>query len=153
MKTSSEYRKLASKLEDKARESFDRCDTDGFLSQWASGLYARLNRSKADLVDAGNVFTFTGLYEGDRRVKAKEIKTYFQFSESYQWVLHEDEVDLIAKRGKCYLPTGSNSRVHKQLGLSERKESSPAYVAISGNSICTFRSGDKWGSNSNLVVA
>ena len=153
MKSSSEYRKLASKSEDKARESFNRCDTDGFLSQWASGLNARLNRSKADLVDAGNTFTFTGLYEGDRRVKAKEIKTYFQFSESYQWVLHEDEVDLIAKRGKCYLPTGSNSRVHKQLGLSERKESSPAYVAISGNNICTFRSGDKWGSNSNLVVA
>lgn len=36
-----------------AAESFDRCDTDGFLSQWAHGLDAQRKRAEAELLENG----------------------------------------------------------------------------------------------------
>jgi hypothetical protein len=41
-----------------AAESFDRCDTDGFLSQWASGMNADLADRNADIAEHGGVWTF-----------------------------------------------------------------------------------------------
>lgn len=38
--------------------SRERSDTDGFVSQWASGMNAQLKRRQADLVEAGGVATF-----------------------------------------------------------------------------------------------
>ena len=105
--------------------SFDRCEsesTDGFcqcrdISQFCSGLNGRLERvplrRRWDIQDAGGKSEFWGLYEGDRRVKAKQGRGQFRS----HWLLHEDETALIAARGKVFLPTGSRSRVLKQLGL------------------------------------
>lgn len=41
-----------------AAESFDRCDTDGFVSQWASGVNAAKADMNARIADAGGVWTF-----------------------------------------------------------------------------------------------
>jgi len=41
-----------------AADSFARCDTDGFLSQWASGLNAQLKRKEAEIAEAGGLWTF-----------------------------------------------------------------------------------------------
>ena len=38
-----------------ANDSFDRCDTDGFVSQWCSGISSRLDDLKADLADQGGM--------------------------------------------------------------------------------------------------
>lgn len=50
-------------------DSFDRCDTDGFLSQWASGLNAQEESQKAEIAKQGGYDLFPGLYNrqtGDR---------------------------------------------------------------------------------------
>lgn len=53
-----ELRAEAAQHEQDAADSFERCDTDGFLSQWASGINARLDRLRADVVEAGGIGTF-----------------------------------------------------------------------------------------------
>ena len=47
-------------------------DTDGFLSQWASGLSAQLKEHQADILDNGGVWEFPALFDLDgNRVRAK----------------------------------------------------------------------------------
>lgn len=126
--TAAEYRQMAQERRERSAESFERCDTDGFLSQWASDLTAQQYDLQADILDNGGRSTFIGLYEGERRVKARFITTQYGTS----WLLHEDETDLIQRRGKKFLPTGDNSRVHKKLGLSEEWELDFAKADIVG---------------------
>ena len=52
--TPAEWEEMAQQFEaesrasaERSRESFERCDTDGFLSQWASDVTAQLNRQRA----------------------------------------------------------------------------------------------------------
>jgi len=155
--TSAELRESAAVREQRAADSFKRCDTDGFVSQWASGITASLDRTKADLIDNDKLGEFNGLYDGDRRVKAKQIETKFGFA----WLLHDDETDLIARRGKKFLPTGKRSRILKELGLVERTELAPAWACLSGPGtglagatsvyVATFRTGCKWGSDAKII--
>lgn len=155
MKTAQEHRAKAAQHETDRAESWERSDTDGFLSQWASGLNAQLERRKADLVDAGKMAVFTGLFEGDRRVKARMITTKYGVA----WLLHEDEAELIERRGKKFLPTGKKSRVLRNLGLAERAELAPAWAKMDGRGyglsgtawVATFRTGDKWGQDATEV--
>ena len=148
MTTAQQYRDSASKHIDASYESFERCDTDGFMSQWAHDIMAQVNRKKAEIVENGNMAVFGGLYDGDRRVMAKVIDTKFGAS----WLLSDDEA---AKYGRKFVPIGINSRVQKQLGLSECNEMAPAWVTTGGASITSvravvFRTGDKWGSDAVL---
>ena len=50
-KTSESLRADANRLDREAVESFERCDTDGFLSQWAKGITAEKKRMEADLLE------------------------------------------------------------------------------------------------------
>ena len=138
------HRRNADNADKRRSESIERSDTDGFLSQWASGLTAQLERRKAELAEAGDVTEFTGLYEGDRRVKAKIIhyRCRYSHSDASSWLLHEDEAELIERRGKEFIPDGKRSRVQKQLGLTERRETAPAYAFMNGNG--TGLSGNVW---------
>ena len=49
--------------EKEAFDSFERCDTDGFMSQWASGLSAQHDRLEAQLVLNGGVAKFPALFD------------------------------------------------------------------------------------------
>ena len=61
-----------------AADSFDRCDTDGFLSQWASGLTAQQKRAEANLVENGGMSTFPALFTLDGTpVPAKLVTTRY----------------------------------------------------------------------------
>lgn len=55
---SAELRAQAAECDAEARASFERCDTDGFLSQWASGINGQLLRQQAELADAGGMAWF-----------------------------------------------------------------------------------------------
>lgn len=59
--TAEQLRAEAAQHERNAAESFDRCDTDGFVSQWASGLNADLARTKAQIAENGGRCTFARL--------------------------------------------------------------------------------------------
>lgn len=62
----------AAECEDEKEASFERCDTDGFLSQWASGLSAELYRKQAEIKHNGGWYEFPALFDlNGNRVRAK----------------------------------------------------------------------------------
>jgi hypothetical protein len=71
-------RESAAENRRKAEESFDRCDTDGFLSQWAHGITAQQKDKQAEIEDKGGVWEFLCLIDEDGElVPAREIKTRY----------------------------------------------------------------------------
>lgn len=158
-KTAEELKAMAGAERQEAEDSFQRCDTDGFLSQWANGLTAELYSRQAEIVKNNGKADFIGLYEGERRVKAREISVKNKFAPwttDYVWLV--DDSDPVATKRK-FIPTGEKSRVQKSLGLSERKESDTAKAEITGRGtglsgsawVITVRTGDKWGGTAELV--
>lgn len=153
-----QFRAKAAAAAAERNASFERCDTDGFLSQWASGLTDELHSQQANILENGGKSYFSGLYEGSRRIKAKLIEGKFGQS----WLLHESETDLIARRGKRFLPRASpsgKSRILSGLGLSERIEKDWAWAKLEGrgkglSGTCwaqSFRAGDEWGGTATLT--
>lgn len=76
--TAAEYRKLASDAHQRKIESFERCDTDGYLSQWALDVTSSIYREAAELAerdwkDSWNTLADT---EGNL-VPCREIETKF----------------------------------------------------------------------------
>ena len=76
--TPEEWRKMASECYRKEQESFDRSDTDGFLSQWALTMTGRLYDLLAEVSERGGTWEFTeladaegNLIEGARKVRTK----------------------------------------------------------------------------------
>lgn len=144
-KTAEVYRQMAADCRSRRAESFERCDTDGFLSQWASDYNARKFDLCADLVENDYLTEFSGLYFGEERIPAKVIDGKFGQS----WLLREDAAERF---GRKYIPCGTG-RIAKNLGLSERKELAPAWVANGKNQPYIFRNGCEWGTDSTLVTA
>jgi len=127
-------REAAAAHEDKAAESFQRCDTDGFVSQWADGISAQLKRAQADLAEAGNVSEFPCLIDAEtgETVDAAEVTVYCKFSYSHkgQWVLSDAAA---RKYGRKWFPTGARSRAQRKHGLKEGTETAPAKAIIAGS--------------------
>jgi hypothetical protein len=61
--TADEHRAEARENYERREESSERCDTDGFLSQWASGINGQLHQAKADIAEAGGRWSFRVLAE------------------------------------------------------------------------------------------
>jgi hypothetical protein len=81
-------RRQAAEADARAFESFERCDTDGYLSQWASQVTARELRAKADLAEAGGRWEFPALFNLDgEQVPAKLVQTRYGLS----WMLLDAE--------------------------------------------------------------
>lgn len=64
-KTAAEWREMATASRKRSTDSFDRCDTDGYLSQWAHDTQARLYARCARVAEAGGVATFRMLADLD----------------------------------------------------------------------------------------
>jgi hypothetical protein len=76
--TAAQLRAKAIDADRAAADSFERSDTDGFLSQWASGITARLCRAKADLADADGRAEFPALFDtAGNLVAAKLVETRY----------------------------------------------------------------------------
>jgi hypothetical protein len=77
-KTPAEWREMARGGRKLAVDSFDRCDTDGFASQAANGLMARLYELCAEIAENGGHDTFTGVTDLDGNLlDAKEVEGRF----------------------------------------------------------------------------
>jgi hypothetical protein len=139
-RTAEEWRAESARHSDQARESFDRCDTDGFLSQWASSITARLCEVKAEVAERGGVWSFVALMEGDRIVSERTVRSKFGTS----WLLSHEEAE---KFGRTFIPTGPTSRVQSRLGLHEGKVERRAFVTIKGSG-----TGLSGAANSRVVV-
>lgn len=116
-------------------ESWERSDTDGFLSQWASGLTADLERKKAELLETGGYSKFAVLCDSEGIVIANKI---YRFNNTYNYFWKIDE----PKYGRRWIPIGEKSRVQKKLGLHEEMRWYPAYACIDGSG--TGLSGRAW---------
>lgn len=58
-----EERRLAAEAESARQESYERSDTDGFVSQWASGLTAQKHRLQAELAESGGKTEASALFD------------------------------------------------------------------------------------------
>lgn len=89
--TSQQHAEAAREAEQSASDSFDRCDTDGFLSQWASGITAQLHRAQADIAANGGKAEFPALYDlSGNLVAAKLVQTRYGVA----WgILPDDDPD------------------------------------------------------------
>lgn len=69
-----ELRELGRQREQESRDSFDRCDTDGFLSQWANGITAEKYRLQADIAENGGMWHFLALFDlTGKLIPAREV--------------------------------------------------------------------------------
>lgn len=87
MATAQEWRDKASQAEDEKAASFERCDTDGFVSQWASGVNASKYSLQAEIEEKGGwelqaVFDLAG-----NLIAAKEIETIH----GWTWAILESD--------------------------------------------------------------
>ena len=76
-----------------AYESFERCDTDGFMSQWASGLTASKKRLEANLIENGGVTDLVGPVTVDGEpVRFRTVDTRY----GRKWLVLDDNDDAVA---------------------------------------------------------
>lgn len=119
-------------------DSFARCDTDGFLSQWASGLCGSLERERARLARAGGQDTFLGLFkrEGGARVAAKLIDGKW----GKCWAFC-DEAGKFTGKFLSHSKGTPRSKMFRE-GYETRKELASAVAEITGQG--TGLSGTAW---------
>ena len=119
----------AKRLFEKEEESFWRCDTDGFLSQWALNIRAQKYQKKAALLRDGGMARFPVLVDKSTgKVVATKIhafKNKYGHGDVYKW-----KVEGYDRR---WIPTGKNSRIQKQMGLEESVRWFEAEVKICGS--------------------
>lgn len=141
----------------KREESHDRCDTDGFLSQWAHGLTAQENATKADVLEHGGCALFVGLYRTatGERVAAKLISGNW----GARWMVCDattgratGEFYALGETDENLEPVNSKRTKLVKAGYEERREWAPAIVkccssgrGLSGTAwIATLRSDGGW---------
>lgn len=83
--TAAEWTAMAQDSRRRSAESFDRCDTDGFLSQWAQDSMARMYDSLAKLAEDGGTAEFVVLAdaEGNEIDGARQVESKFG---GWSWV-------------------------------------------------------------------
>lgn len=133
--TAEQYRNMARGEVSKREESFDRCDNDGFLTQWAHSLHSTLYQTLAELAENNWMAEFPALFYKDtnQRVPARIIQVRDKFSYNGGtkplWAIVDPET---GKFTGTFLPTGKNSRKQKAAGVWEGTEMAPAYAKIDG---------------------
>jgi hypothetical protein len=134
--TAQQLREQAAQHERDAQESWERSDTDGFLSQWASGINAQLKRRQAEIVEADGIQTFPGLYDRatGQRVRAKivYVAAYGAYNgEKVPKWLVLDSADNAVHWLPAYKGDSKRTKLYK-LGFEERDEEAPAVAFIDG---------------------
>jgi len=119
-------REQAAQYEQDAKNSFDRCDTDGFVSQWASGVMAQERRMKADLEDNGGMAEFDVLFdlEGNKQ-NAKIINGKF----GPCWAFMDNDGKFTGQ----FVSATITAKTLAKKGYVEGVEMAPAKVALTGS--------------------
>lgn len=120
----------------KAREeSFVRCDTDGFVSQFGYQLDNEKIAVENEILENGGCAEFPVLvYDG--KVVATKIYEFKNENSPYanainrMWRLPDELAEVM---GRKWVPVGKKSRIQKKLGLTEETRWFPAEAYIAGN--------------------
>lgn len=123
-----QWRQDSAKQATASYESFERCDTDGFLSQWAHNLNSSLDSRKVDLARRNGKSVFAVVCDKT----TGEVVAHKVISGTYgdSYVVRDEHQ---ARLGRKFLPVGANSRVHKQWGLEERMAWADAFAYMGGS--------------------
>lgn len=118
-------------------ESFQRSDTDGFLSQWADGMTADKNQKTIQILKNGGCARFPVLCDADGNVVASKVYRFPDRNRPDQWnnpMVSRWRLpdELAAKVGRKWIPTCyiNESRVQKKLGFHEEDRWFPAVAKI-----------------------
>jgi chromosome segregation ATPase len=137
-----ELRAAAAKAEQQRQESYDRSDTDGFMSQWASGLAAQESLMKAELEENAGKAEFVALFDKDgNMVPAKLISTKF----GPAWAVYSDPNDSSSKFTGEFINESKSDNPKTQAAALARKGytlgrvKAPAHVAMSGSNTASVR--------------
>ena len=124
--TAKEYKDLAIKASRRSHDSFDRCDTDGFVSQFCDTHQSRLYGMLAKLAESGWKYEFPALFDLDgNRVNAKLIDGKF----GKCWALTDDNGRF---NGKFITAFPARKSTMAKKGYVEGKELAPAYAVTYG---------------------
>src|SRR5207244_11723938 len=74
-KTAEEWRAEAAQCRKSSADSWERSDTDGFLSQWAADTMARRFDACAEIADNGGRAEQVTLYLTDGRIASTDLRT------------------------------------------------------------------------------
>jgi hypothetical protein len=125
-RTADEYRAMAAAARKRAADSFERCDTDGCVSQWANDTSALLYDRLAALAEAGWVAHFKHLYTLDgERVNAKAIRTRYGLA----WAVMDDAGQFTGE----FLDYHLKPKTLAKKGYEIREELAPAYAELRGS--------------------
>lgn len=138
--TAEQWRERASGREQAKAESWERSDTDGFMSQWASGLMAQEYKLCADLAEAGGLTTTTALFDAE----TGELASTHLFHGDYgpSWVLNDAAA---AKAGKRFISTSKAATPEKchaamvKKGFTTGVVRVKGYVAMKGANVTSVR--------------
>jgi len=130
-KTAAQWREEAQACTRRSGESFDRCDTDGFLSQWADDTTARRYEMYARLAEKDGIWEFPALFNlvGGLVPDAVWIKTKLN-----KWVWRIGSGEAVAWFDPSRARSGARRRANDaakgyQVGTIRAR----AYVASSGS--------------------
>ena len=128
-KTAAEWRKEVNAQQAEREASFQRCDTDGFVSQWAHGICASRDDRKAECAKTNGQELFTVLVDAKtgERVDAKLVDGQWGTS----WMLAPEAKACYG--GKTWVTCGKGSRIQRELGLKEVAEWADAYITLGGS--------------------
>lgn len=124
--TPATLREKAARHEQEAYDSFERSDTDGFLSQWASGLSAQKARLEADLLEAGGLMETTALFNLDGTV-ASTHQGYGQWG--VYWVLNDEAA---ARFGKRFFSPSKAKKAQRRYDTDRDKGFTEGRIRVAG---------------------
>jgi len=121
----------AQRSREAAEESFQRCDTDGFLSQWALGLSAQRDEREIEILKNGGYVRVRVLVNAQGEIVATHTREFPAVNAPWRTNRVWDLGVAAKERGeRRWIPVGDRSRVQKQLGLHEEFRWVPGYAKI-----------------------
>ncbi len=127
-KTVSEWKAEAAASRKRSADSFERCDTDGFLSQWASDTMARRYDECADIAENDGRITVSAIFDLEGNFLSCDYR-----EGNYGWYYL---VKAEGWTGKAFVTTSSANKAttraknNAKKGITEGTVSVPAYLHL-----------------------
>jgi hypothetical protein len=128
--TPDELRQQAAQADQRAAESWERSDTDGFVSQWAHGMTADRDRLQARIIEEGDgTWTFPALFTTDGRFVPARVLEPRQYGWGKRWMV----LDASGRATGTFLPYQPKRRATlASKGYCEGIVRRPAMASIEG---------------------
>jgi hypothetical protein len=125
-RTAAEWREASAANYRAREESWDRSDTDGFLSQWASGLTGRLNEAKAELAENDGTTETRALFNLDGTIAS----VHNGWGKYGEWWLLNDEA--AARFGKKFFSPSKANTAEKRYNADKKRGFTTGTVRVKG---------------------